>query len=76
MTELAVVGAGDLLWAADIGVTSTVVVVALRGGLDVSVAGCSMATVTGTEFPMGGVTVKFPYKPYPPQKAMMSKVKK
>ena len=38
-------------------------------------SGVGMATVNGgMEFPMGGVTVKFPYKPYPPQKAMMSKV--
>lgn len=27
------------------------------------------------DFPTGGLVVKFPYNPYPPQKAMMSKVK-
>lgn len=27
------------------------------------------------EFPIGGVPVKFPYNPYPPQKAMMAKVR-
>lgn len=33
-----------------------------------------MATSGAETMVMGGVVVKFPYKPYPPQKAMMSKV--